>query len=195
MRGMRVSFAEVEERVATIPGVYECAGDYAADHPEAGEALVLFIVPDEGVRIAEDEVRRHPSGPLDARLDSLSARITENVQRENRAFVACGHLAKGRISMKQLEEKIDRLLRCLLTVSLLAKDKRCFWTFWKAYARNLTTLCQRHAAGYKNYIQQWPVDYRSAGLVTDSSLSTSGTSEGPIPRCRSWVLIRKSKEP
>ena len=58
MRGIRVSFAEVEERVTAIPGVYECAAR-AVEHAEAGEALVLFIVPDEGARIEPEEVRRH----------------------------------------------------------------------------------------------------------------------------------------
>jgi acyl-coenzyme A synthetase/AMP-(fatty) acid ligase len=58
MRGMRVSFPEVEARVSAIPGVYECVAR-ATSHPEAGEALVLFIVPDQGVRIGIEEVRRH----------------------------------------------------------------------------------------------------------------------------------------
>lgn len=58
IRGMRVSFPEVEARVTAIPGVYECAAR-AMDHPEAGEALVLFIVPDQGARIGVEEVRRH----------------------------------------------------------------------------------------------------------------------------------------
>ena len=58
MRGMRVSFPEVEARVAAIPGVYECVAR-ATNHPEAGEALVLFIVPDQGARIGMEEVRRH----------------------------------------------------------------------------------------------------------------------------------------
>jgi len=58
MRGMRVSFPEVEARVAAIPGVYECVAR-ATGHPEAGEALVLFIVPDPGASIGVEEVRRH----------------------------------------------------------------------------------------------------------------------------------------
>jgi long-chain acyl-CoA synthetase len=58
MRGMRVSFREVEARVTAIPGVYECAAR-AVDHPEVGEALVLFIVPDQGTAIGAEEVRRH----------------------------------------------------------------------------------------------------------------------------------------
>jgi len=57
MRGMRVSFPEVEARVLAIPGVYECAAR-STNHPEAGEALVLFIVPDQGASIAMEEVRR-----------------------------------------------------------------------------------------------------------------------------------------
>ncbi len=58
MRGTRVSLVEVEERVAAIPGVYEC-GACAVDHPEAGEALVLLIVPDQGARIVTEELHRH----------------------------------------------------------------------------------------------------------------------------------------
>lgn len=58
MRGMRVSFPEVEAKVTAVPGVYECAAR-AVEHPEAGEALVLFIVPDQGVTIGVEEVRRH----------------------------------------------------------------------------------------------------------------------------------------
>ena len=68
MRGMRVSFAEVEERVASISGVYECATS-SVNHPEAGEALVLFIVPDQGARIVVEEVRRHL--PVHWVLDSI----------------------------------------------------------------------------------------------------------------------------
>ena len=58
MRGMRVSFPEVEARVTAIPGVYECVAR-AVSHPEAGEALVLFIVPDHGAKVGLEEVRRH----------------------------------------------------------------------------------------------------------------------------------------
>jgi acyl-CoA synthetase (AMP-forming)/AMP-acid ligase II len=57
MRGVRVSLAEVEERTNAIPGVYECAA-CGVEHPEAGEAVVLFIVPDQKARIVLDEVRR-----------------------------------------------------------------------------------------------------------------------------------------
>jgi acyl-CoA synthetase (AMP-forming)/AMP-acid ligase II len=47
MRGIRVSFAEVEAKVAATPGVDECAA-VAVQHPEAGEAVVLFVVTASG---------------------------------------------------------------------------------------------------------------------------------------------------
>ncbi len=57
MRGIRVSLAEIEEKVAAIPGVAECAA-CAVDHPEAGEAVVLFIEPDRKATTVLKEVRR-----------------------------------------------------------------------------------------------------------------------------------------
>jgi len=57
MRGVRVSFGEVEARVAAIPGVCECAAT-ATRHPEAGEALALFVVADEGAGLVAERVRR-----------------------------------------------------------------------------------------------------------------------------------------
>jgi len=68
MRGIRVSLAEVTARVTAIPGVYECAAR-AVHHPEAGEALVLFIVPDRGARIVLEEVRHRL--PAHWTLDSI----------------------------------------------------------------------------------------------------------------------------
>jgi len=58
MRGIRVSFAEVEARVTAIPEIYECAAS-AVDHPEAGEALVLFVVPNPGAQVSGQGIRRH----------------------------------------------------------------------------------------------------------------------------------------
>ncbi len=56
MRGVRVSFSEVEAKVAAVPGIYECAAA-AVPHPEAGEALALYIVPDKEAREVVDRVR------------------------------------------------------------------------------------------------------------------------------------------
>jgi acyl-CoA synthetase (AMP-forming)/AMP-acid ligase II len=56
IRGVRVSFSEVEARVAAVPGVYECAAT-AMKHPEAGEALALFIVADDQCNGVAQRVR------------------------------------------------------------------------------------------------------------------------------------------
>lgn len=56
IRGFRVGSGEVEERVAAIPGVYECAA-VGVRHPEAGEALALFIVGENGANGLAEKVR------------------------------------------------------------------------------------------------------------------------------------------
>jgi acyl-CoA synthetase (AMP-forming)/AMP-acid ligase II len=43
MRGVRVSFAEIEGRVAAAPGVAECAA-LGVPHAEAGEAIAMYVV-------------------------------------------------------------------------------------------------------------------------------------------------------
>jgi acyl-CoA synthetase (AMP-forming)/AMP-acid ligase II len=68
IRGTRISFTEVEGRVAALPGVYEC-GACSVDHPDAGEALVLLIVPDQGAHIDPGEIRR--GLPAHWTLDSI----------------------------------------------------------------------------------------------------------------------------
>ncbi|HTW57387.1 MAG TPA: class I adenylate-forming enzyme family protein [Terriglobales bacterium] len=47
IRGYRVSLAEVEAKVAAVPGVGECAA-IGVQHPEAGEAIALFVVGESG---------------------------------------------------------------------------------------------------------------------------------------------------
>ncbi len=56
MRGIRVSFAEVEAKVAATPGVDECAAA-AVQHPEAGEAVVLFVVAASGENGVVENIR------------------------------------------------------------------------------------------------------------------------------------------
>jgi acyl-CoA synthetase (AMP-forming)/AMP-acid ligase II len=58
MRGIRVSFAEIEARVAALPGVQECAAT-AVPHAEAGEALVLHIVAAGGAPGTVSTIRRY----------------------------------------------------------------------------------------------------------------------------------------
>jgi acyl-CoA synthetase (AMP-forming)/AMP-acid ligase II len=57
IRGTRVSMAEVESRIAALPGVFEC-GACSTAHPEAGEALVLLVVPDREAHIDPEGIRR-----------------------------------------------------------------------------------------------------------------------------------------
>jgi acyl-CoA synthetase (AMP-forming)/AMP-acid ligase II len=57
MRGVRVSFEEIEAKVAAVPGVFECAAT-AVPHPEIGEALALYVVADETAEDIVDRVRR-----------------------------------------------------------------------------------------------------------------------------------------
>jgi acyl-CoA synthetase (AMP-forming)/AMP-acid ligase II len=87
MRGMRVSFPEVEARVTAIPGVYECAAS-AIDHPEVGEALVLFIVPDQEARIGVEEVRRHL--PAHWTIDSI--RLVSELPKTSTGKIALSSL-------------------------------------------------------------------------------------------------------
>ena len=54
--------------MAAVPGVYECAAT-VAPHEEAGEALVLWVVPEQGVQNIEEQVRR--SLPVHWTCDSI----------------------------------------------------------------------------------------------------------------------------
>jgi acyl-CoA synthetase (AMP-forming)/AMP-acid ligase II len=68
IRGTRVSFAEVEGRVAAMPGVYEC-GACAVAHPESGDALMLMVVPDQKSPVDIEQIRR--SLPAHWTVDSI----------------------------------------------------------------------------------------------------------------------------
>ena len=89
MRGMRVSFAEAEAKVAAMPGVYECAAR-AVDHPEAGEALVLFMVPDPGASIAGGGNSPPPCPPI-GRVDSI--RLVSELPKTSAGKIARSSLA------------------------------------------------------------------------------------------------------
>jgi acyl-CoA synthetase (AMP-forming)/AMP-acid ligase II len=54
IRGYRVSLAEVEAKVAAVPGVGECAA-IGVGHPEAGEAIALFVVRDTPAHNGKDK--------------------------------------------------------------------------------------------------------------------------------------------
>jgi len=87
IRGIRVGFPEVEARVAAIPGVYECVARAIA-HPEAGEALSLFIVPDQGATVGMEEVRRHL--PAHWTIDSI--RLVSELPKTSSGKIALSSL-------------------------------------------------------------------------------------------------------
>jgi len=89
MRGVRVSFAEVEAKVAAIPGVYECAAASVPD-PESGEALALYIVPDKAAGEVVDRVRRS----LPAYWTCASINIVSEIPKTARGKVSRASLAK-----------------------------------------------------------------------------------------------------
>jgi acyl-CoA synthetase (AMP-forming)/AMP-acid ligase II len=94
MRGTRVSFTEVEEKVAGVPGVYEC-GACAVNHPEFGEALVIFVVPDRGARIVPEELQRR----LPAHWTFDSVRLVSELPKTSAGKIAratLSALARGR---------------------------------------------------------------------------------------------------
>jgi acyl-CoA synthetase (AMP-forming)/AMP-acid ligase II len=57
IRGVRVSYAEVETQVKAIPGVFECAA-VSMPHAETGEALALYLVPENGAIDLQERVHR-----------------------------------------------------------------------------------------------------------------------------------------
>jgi acyl-CoA synthetase (AMP-forming)/AMP-acid ligase II len=69
MRGIRVSFSEIETRVATAPGVSECAATMV-QHAEAGEAAALYVVAEPGAQGVIAAVRR--SIPAEWICDSVT---------------------------------------------------------------------------------------------------------------------------
>jgi acyl-CoA synthetase (AMP-forming)/AMP-acid ligase II len=90
IRGVRVSFAEVEATVSTVSGVYECAAA-ATTHEEVGEALVLWVVPELGAQDIEQQVRRS----LPAHWTCASIKIVSEIPKT----------AHGKVSLSSLREK------------------------------------------------------------------------------------------
>ena len=90
IRGVRVSFAEVEAKVAVAPGVCECVA-VAVPHPEAGEALALYIVPDKGAKNVLEQVRR--AIPVQWTCESVN--IVSEIPRNSRGKVALTSLQSG----------------------------------------------------------------------------------------------------
>jgi len=158
MRGIRVSFAEVEEKVTTIPGVYECAVR-AVDHPEAGEALILYIVPDQGAKIAEEEVRLH----LPAHWTLESIHLVPELPKTSTGKIAFLSLDSTQAGKPQVDHKVESLLSRPPYDQPPAEKQASLSEVLK---EELDYACERHS-GFKNYVEHWPTDYRSAAEISD----------------------------
>ena len=94
IRGVRVNIAEVETRVASLPGVSECAVA-AVPHPEVGEALALYIVPGQDACELVEKVRR--SLPTYWTCDSIN--IVSQIPKTARGKVARSALLKKAVEV------------------------------------------------------------------------------------------------
>jgi len=94
IRGVRVSFAEVEARVAGLAGISECAVAAVA-HPEAGEALALYIVPDGDTCEVVEKVRRS----LPTHWTCASINIVSHIPKTARGKVSRGELVKRAVEI------------------------------------------------------------------------------------------------
>jgi acyl-CoA synthetase (AMP-forming)/AMP-acid ligase II len=90
IRGLRVSFAEVEARVAQVPGVYECAA-ISVPHPEAGEAIALFVVPESEAGDVSGRVR----GVLPPQWTCAEVRLVEALPKTANGKLARSLLLAG----------------------------------------------------------------------------------------------------
>ena len=77
MRGIRVSFSEIETRVAASPGVCECAAT-AVEHDEAGEAVALYVVAEQGARDVIASISRNMRSEWICHSISLVAELPKN---------------------------------------------------------------------------------------------------------------------
>jgi acyl-coenzyme A synthetase/AMP-(fatty) acid ligase len=91
---VRVSFAEVEAKVTSLPGVSECAVA-AVPHPEAGEALALYIVPDKEACELVESVRR--SLPTYWTCESIN--IVSQIPKTARGKISRGALLKKAVGI------------------------------------------------------------------------------------------------
>lgn len=86
-RGFRVTFAEVEAKVGSVQGVYECAAT-THPHPEAGEALALFIVAVDGARGVIERVRH----ALPPHWTCTSIKVVAELPKTNNGKIARSQL-------------------------------------------------------------------------------------------------------
>ena len=87
IRGVRVGFAEIEAKIMAILGVCECAAA-GVEHPEAGEALALFIVGEERTDHLIERVRK----ALPPQWTCISTKVVAELPRTANGKVARAQL-------------------------------------------------------------------------------------------------------
>jgi len=91
IRGYRVGIAEVEARVGAVPGVCECAAT-GVQHPEAGEALVLFLVKEAGDEDGATSLLERVRQALPSQWTCTSIKIVPELPRTSNGKIARSQL-------------------------------------------------------------------------------------------------------
>ena len=81
--------------------------------------------------------------------------------------------------MLQLDDKIDRVL-AMAPYSQSPEDRQA--GLLEILKDELDYACQRHS-GYKNYVEHWPLEYRSAGQIADLPYLPVGILKANPPLC------------
>src|SRR5581483_7186201 len=91
IRGVRVSLAEVEAKVMAVPGVGECAAA-AVQHPEAGEALALYVVKDGPSGNGSDALLERVRTALPPHWTCMSVKLVAKLPRTSNGKIARARL-------------------------------------------------------------------------------------------------------
>jgi acyl-coenzyme A synthetase/AMP-(fatty) acid ligase len=91
IRGYRVGIAEVEARVGAVPGVCECAAT-GVQHPEAGEALALFLVKEAGDDDGSSSLLERVRQALPSQWTCTSIKIVPELPRTSNGKIARSQL-------------------------------------------------------------------------------------------------------
>jgi acyl-coenzyme A synthetase/AMP-(fatty) acid ligase len=92
IRGVRVSVGEVEAKVGAMAGVSECAA-LGVKHAEAGEALALLVVADNGVAGDHRDFGERVRRALPSHWTCISVKIVAELPRTANGKIARSQLA------------------------------------------------------------------------------------------------------
>jgi acyl-CoA synthetase (AMP-forming)/AMP-acid ligase II len=92
IRGVRVSVGEVEAKVGAMAGVSECAA-VGVKHPEAGEALALLVVADNGIAGSHGDFGERVRRALPSHWTCVSVKIVAELPRTANGKIARSQLA------------------------------------------------------------------------------------------------------